>query len=288
MDKFSYRMGIIKRISQKDYMNDDLRIRLFNVATRFYFEELIGPDADFIEGCQDVNLKLYKSVWMEVFKQALDEMPRISRELFKEFKIYFKAEEWYYVIEFIEFLSNNYGKNEDSTIYNDINNGFRHVCNDVLQEESSAYRFVDGLIVPIGDKISVQNVEDTLNVGKSHSNVRSHIKSALELFSNKKNPDFRNSIKESISAVEALICNLTEKPKIGFSDGLILIEKKYNIDASLRKAFVSIYGYTCNENGIRHKLINDSKADYEDAQFMLVSCSAFINYVLGKVSKCKP
>ena len=39
--------------------------------------------------------------------------------------------------------------------------------------------------------------------------VNTHIKKALSLYSDRKNPDYENSIKESISAVEAMCCIIT-------------------------------------------------------------------------------
>ncbi len=35
----------------------------------------------------------------------------------------------------------------------------------------------------------------------------------------------------------------------------------------------------------RHALLDESDLDFEDAKFMLVSCSAFTNYLKGKVIK---
>jgi len=37
--------------------------------------------------------------------------------------------------------------------------------------------------------------------------------------------------------------------------------------------------------GIRHALVDGSNYDSEDAKFMLISCSAFINYLVVKASK---
>ena len=57
------------------------------------------------------------------------------------------------------------------------------------------------------------------------------------------------------------------------------------IHGALEKAFSSLYGYTSDEEGIRHGGIDFSKAPEEDARYMLVSCSAFVNYLKDKYSK---
>jgi len=46
-------------------------------------------------------------------------------------------------------------------------------------------------------------------------------------------------------------------------------------------------GYTSDENGIRHGGIDFTNAPAEDAKYMLVSCSSFVNYLIEKWSKVK-
>jgi hypothetical protein len=115
--------------------------------------------------------------------------------------------------------------------------------------------------------------------------VNAHLKKALDLLSDRKKPDYRNSIKESISAVEA-ICNLiTSNTKATLGQALKEIEEKAKLHSALKKAFNSLYGYTSDAEGIRHALLDESSLDFEDAKFMLVSCSGFINYLKVKASK---
>ena len=51
------------------------------------------------------------------------------------------------------------------------------------------------------------------------------------------------------------------------------------------EAFKDLYGYASDENGIRHGGIDFKNVPPEDAKFMLVSCSAFVNYLIEKWSK---
>jgi len=53
----------------------------------------------------------------------------------------------------------------------------------------------------------------------------------------------------------------------------------------LKKGFSNLYGYTSSAEGIRHALLEEAKLNFEDAKFMLVSCSAFVNYLIAKTSK---
>ena len=53
--------------------------------------------------------------------------------------------------------------------------------------------------------------------------------------------------------------------------------QRETIDNDLRYGFI--------QDGIRHALLDASNISSSDAKYMLVSCSAFINYVLGKMSE---
>lgn len=64
-----------------------------------------------------------------------------------------------------------------------------------------------------------------------------------------------------------------------------LKEKGIHIHSAMESAFSSLYGYTSDEAGIRHGGIDFTNAPAEDAKYMLISCSAFINYLVEKWAK---
>jgi len=112
------------------------------------------------------------------------------------------------------------------------------------------------------------------------------LRTSIEYFSNRENPDYRNTIKEAISAVEALCVIITGDKKAKLGQALSNIEKKFKIHGALKNAFSSLYGYSSDSGGIRHSLLEDDiSVSFEDAKFMLVSCSAFINYLKVKIEK---
>lgn len=74
----------------------------------------------------------------------------------------------------------------------------------------------------------------------------------MQLLTNKKNPDYRNSIKESISAIEALCKIKTNDDKATLRKALNLIEQKYGLHPALKGAFEKLYGYSSDADGIRH------------------------------------
>jgi hypothetical protein len=68
-------------------------------------------------------------------------------------------------------------------------------------------------------------------------------------------------------------------------NGLRGTAERAKLHAVLKQAFQKLYGYTSDAQGIRHALLDEPTLDVEDAKFMLVSCSAFVNYLVVKVQK---
>ena len=139
----------------------------------------------------------------------------------------------------------------------------------------------NGLVIPITNDTEIESIIKTSK--SKYIDVNIAIEKAIKLLSDKKNPDYENSIKESISAVEALCCQIIgEKKTLG--DALNYL-KKYIIDMhpSMLEAMKKLYGYTSDASGIRHSTMDFTNAKIEDARYMLVICSAFINYVIEKL-----
>lgn len=54
------------------------------------------------------------------------------------------------------------------------------------------------------------------------------------------------------------------------------------IHKAMQEGFKKLYGYTSDVGGIRHGSIDFTGAAEEDARYMLISCSAFVNYLADK------
>ena len=54
---------------------------------------------------------------------------------------------------------------------------------------------------------------------------------------------------------------------------------------ALKSALDKMYGYTSSGSGIRHANINDDDVTFELAQFFLIACSAFTNYLIALAAK---
>jgi len=225
--------------------------------------------------------KFFRSVWIHFFKRPIDNLPinygnyngQVSYSgAQSEIREWYYEADWDFVLDFVEFCV-NYDNNE-----------YAHHFNDFLKTEMSAYRFVDDNLVEINSKEEIIEIESAIKNSDKFNSVKTHLKRAVELYADKKNPDYRNSIKESISAVESLSKIIVQDDKTTLGQALKVIEKKHEIPKSLKSAFSSLYGYTSDEGGIRHSLLEkDAKVDLEESRFMLIACSAFVNYLISKI-----
>jgi len=278
MRLFSQRKGIktVKSVMQVDSMDSELRNGLWDALTIFYWKQVKGNRISYYE---KINI-LFEILWHNYFKTPIDTLKDDWFETYRKIREYFLNCNWYEVYDFIEFIANNYPDE-----YNAVNAKFMDFCNHVLERELSAYRFVGGKITQVTSKEEISEIEEALEISKPLKGANTHLKKALELLADRKSPDYRNSIKESISAIEA-ICNLiTKEKKATLGQALKKIENKVGLHPALKNAFTSLYGYTSDAEGIRHALLDEPNLNFEDAKFMLVACSAFFNYLINKLSK---
>lgn len=161
------------------------------------------------------------------------------------------------------------------------NQSLYDIVNSYFEREFVGYRFVDEIIVPISDAFEIATIQETMDT--RFKPVYEHISKANKLLADRDKPDYENSIKESISAVEA-ICEIITglKGKEATLGNMLkkLEESGIQIHKGMKSAFNILYGYTSDANGIRHAGdIGGSASTFAEAKFMLVSCCAFINYL---------
>ena len=276
MNLFSQRKGLkpVKSIIQVDSMDTDLRNSLWNALSIIYWQQL--KDCGFINLAYNQNMDiLLKKIWLNYFKYPIDTLSDRWVSTHNQIKQYFFKCQWYEVYDFIEYIAN------ESAIYAE-NEEFINFCNLILEREVSAYRFVDLKITQITSETEIAEIEEALEQENYLKPVATHLEQALNLLADRKLPNYKNSIKESISAVEAICQLIAGKDKITLGQALGEIENKVRLHPALKKAFISLYGYTSDAEGIRHALLEESNLKFEDAKFILVSCSAFVNYLKSK------
>lgn len=272
--RFSQRSGFkpISKVIQTESMDQELRNSLWNVLSASFLRNYsTGPilGTSFYQG-KNVN-EFITYLWVDYFKQPLDHLPSSEGGSVRKIFEYFQDCDWFEVYDFLEITINYFGA--PSLV---------KVVNDVLTRELSGYRFVGGVFTNITSEIEIELLENAMQ-DSTFPGVSNHLQRALSLMSDKSNPDYRNSIKESISAVESIARAIAGKPKSSLGDALKILEIQRKLHPALKSSFLSLYGYTSDEGGIRHAMLSEPNLNAADAKFFLLSCTSFINYLKSQI-----
>ena len=260
-----------------DSVTDTLRIRVWNL---FYQNEIQAG------GLSSPRIQLAFSGGLTVEDKIADKLGFPAGSAKKNGPAHAQIEkyliqdcQWYEVYDFIEIHL--------SSIEDDENKSERiKQYNDLLEYEKSGYRVVAGEVAPITNPSEIEAIEEAAQT--PFESVNQHIRKAVEKYADIESPDYENSIKESISAVEAMCCIITGQNGANATLGKTIKKLKDNgvhIHPGMENAFSALYGYTSDEGGIRHGGIDFINAPAEDAKYMLINCSAFVNYLIEKWSK---
>jgi hypothetical protein len=276
---FSQRMGLkpLSKEIQIDSIDNELRNGLWNIFKSHLLDVLtnqrnaISKNSEFRAFCI--------IIWDKYYKLKIDDIPYDNYDCTVFIREKFFNYNWNEVYDFIEFTFDIDIENFDLEYY-------QQAINELLTIEFSGYRIIDGRFCPITNEIEIVEIRDALNQHTASEGSNIHLSNAISKLSDKNNPDYANSIKESISALGTVIRTFTGENTLG--RGLMkLTENGIVINDQIRGSIDKIYAYTNNkEEGIRHEIIDEHKvSDFNDAKLMLVLCSAYINYLISKSKK---
>ncbi len=240
--------------------------------------ESLREDIDFVENRK--LLQYFLGHWKKIIYDyyvtheylMADEFDNNSAILTKKLKALFSDENYTKVFGFLQFVIRHqrrppeFAKNLDRT----------------LSTGPAAYRVLDQrTIIPITSEAERETLDRAFAdlAASEFRGARTHLHTAgSELTAG----NYTSSIRESIHAVESVARTLAPSGKLG--EALAKLEKSAAIHGGLKKGFLSIYGYTSDEQGIRHPLLDDSQpiVDEADALFMIGACAAFVSYMIHK------
>ncbi|WP_165304990.1 AbiJ-NTD4 domain-containing protein [Pedobacter sp. SYP-B3415] len=273
MTRFSQRMGIVpmSKVLQVDSMDNDLRNSLWNIFDVLVVRKI--KPSGYSESAKWTKLRVN---WIMHFEKKILSSQSTEPSSFEwEMKNVFIKGEWWKVYDAIQFMIDIGSISSDEI----------HYYNTILERESSAYRIIDNLIVPITNETEIGTIETASTIGDLNQDIAGvsvHLRKALSELSNKTAVDYALVIRESISAVETIVKAITSENTLGA--GLRKIEHRgITINSQLKESFNKVYAYSNDpEAGIRHAVMSGHQpADFETAKYLLVTCSAFINYLYG-------
>ena len=270
---------------QLDELDKRTRIGIANLLREWY------DDGKFAQYRSNFCERLLKDIYSEFVDDQSRYIIECQNNKFIESYIYLpiSANSYDEVLTIVEYITNYFLQwqmlqYQKGVLYYDLID-YKAEINELFQREYVGYRFIDGEITPISDDIEVTEIEKSLDI--EFQGCKSHIKKALGFLSDRENPDYKNSIKESISAVESICQIIAQNSKATLGEALKKLEEHgVKIHEAMKKSFSSLYGYTSDEGGIRHcEGMFESNVTFEEAKFMLVSCSAFVNYLIAEYGK---
>ncbi len=286
--RFSEKHGYkqVRNAIQKDSMDASLRNRLWNGVDIHFCDRLErGQAADHVADADDPARHIIYLLWTDYFKYTWDTIEHESvYSVCQGIRKYFHHCQWYEVYDFLEFVAENFKEYNDFEPDADPVGDFAQHCNGAMAKEQCAWRLVGCRIAEITSEDEIAAIETAVADAKPLAGVRSHLAQALQFYAQRPDPDYRNSLKESISAVESLACIIAGEPKADLAKALRAIEQRSKVEmhGALKRAFDLLYAYTSDEDGVRHKMLDEDRVGRAEAQYMLVACSAFVSYLVAK------
>lgn len=273
---FSERKGIkhFSDIVQVNSLNERTRNKLYTAT-----EEIFGLMDNYSERLQNCFIEF---IYEELFSLTKRDIPRgytyssySHTSVFNEIYNIINTEDYSDVLTFIEGVIKVFSIiDKDTGNMLNLESRYTNIISNIFKTENVNYRIVNGIVTDLLSEETIKEIEETLE--NPYTVVANHYSKALELLYRTK--DYDNSIKESISSVESICQILTGNDKATLGDALKLL--KDEIHPAMKSAFEKLYGYTSDANGIRHSNgLGEGNSTFEEAKYMLISCSAFVNYL---------
>jgi hypothetical protein len=272
--KFSERHGYTESDTspQVERLDKETRTRIWNLLAKVLIsysngEEGVEYDTSFYSEA--------RKLWDKYYYEDVDKFPSDPRDFADKIKGTIFSADWYRILDFVEVTSDyDYGFMRDRYL--------SEKYNEIFREENVAYRVIDGRVTPIAETEEKEAIEEALQKTSAYEGVNEHIKKANKYLSDRSDPDYRNSIKESISAVESMVRIIVGDEGATLGQALNRLREEKGLHPALKQGFSKLYGYTSDADGIRHGLLEKSDLTFTEAKFMYVICASFVTYLIDQ------
>lgn len=275
---FSQRYGYapLPKPMQLEELSADLRREIWN-ETRSLLLPIRVEDAD-----DEVTYAewFFERVLGKLLQKPEDEIDASFNNVMDMLKDWILKRPFNEVLDLIEIIANDskYG----ATFADHIRELFeRYVAAYYLDMSRHPYQFIPRSNQAQGD--ATRKAMETISAG-GMAGAETHLRQAAEHINARR---FADSVRDSIHAVESVARQIDPKSKT-LGPALNALEKAGLINHSaLKEAFSKLYGYTSDEQGIRHALIEKDSPDVglDEAMFMFGACASFATYLVNKHQK---
>ena len=214
-----------------------------------------------------------------LLKRSEDEINKQSGNVFGSFKRIILGSRFNIFLDLIEIVLYENPKHE---FVQKISHTFEiHAAAYWLDSSHFPYQFF-----PRSDKAQGEATRSAIETIRESGmeGASTHLRQAADHISARQ---FADSITDSIHAVESVARTLDPKAKT-LGEALSSLERSGLLKhPALKEAFSKLYGYTSDEQGIRHSLLDKASpdVDLDEAMFMFGACASFAAYLVNKYRK---
>jgi len=221
--------------------------------------------------------RVIRSVHISFFREPVDEF-RLSFEDFrKRYKELLFTSPFNKVFDLLTFLMRHQGCPQN----------FTREIGEVFQDCRLAYTLDESYPPTIYPAATRQEGEAIIEASQriraaGMNGAQRHLQKAAKHINNR---EWADSVRESINAVESVARQVAPGAEKTLGPALKKLEDEGVLQhRALREAFGALYGYTSDEQGIRHALLEQGapKVDRDEAVFMLGACASFASYLCRK------
>jgi len=270
----------VRSLTQRDDLDGETRTELWNVFV--ILRSILQNVASETYRTDSTEADVLGAMWAWEYKQPRDEM-KSEAHVWARIKSSILDADWYEVLDLIEAVVKYLDRYETHST-KDLRSTFADAFNDRFEHFLVGYRFIGNEITPADSTAEAETVVRAQEGTATIAGARHALDRAIELLADRQYPDYPNSIKESISAVEAVVQKVTGEGTLGAGLGK-LESAGLTIHPALKSAWSKMYGWTSDADGIRHAGVDAADADQALAKYVLVVCSAFVSYLIEEGRK---
>lgn len=158
--------------------------------------------------------------------------------------------------------------------------GIYEYVNRMFQRECVGYSFINKELTSISSEQEKAAIEESLNV--PFGNYASHIAESLHALSDRKHPNYENSIQSAVKGLEELVNRLLGETGNSLGDGIRKVGEQKGLHQAFVKAISNLFGFASDENGLRHGNGKEAhKLDFDEAKCILLLCCTVANYLVS-------
>ncbi len=255
-------------------ISEDLRREVWNVIR----EKLLRHRRHYAGYYLDEGAKRFcERVLGKLWKQPEDQINTNYENVLNSFKQVALQREFNRVLDLVEIIVND--RDATGELKERLRDLFENSAAYRLDTSRRPYRFFPQTSKEQGE--SVRQAIETLHQGGMQG-AATHLRQAAEHINARQ---YGDSITDSVHAVESVARVLDSGASQTLGPALDSLERGGLLNhPALKEAFKKLYGYTSDEQGIRHALLDKDSPDVglDESMFMFGACASFAAYLVNK------